>query len=480
LSHIASLLISGGAILLGVIHLVMYFTTFRKASNLLGSLAHFSMVYLLLCAGPYTVFNPGLVDLISDFGARRLSFFFMVTFVASVEYLYASMAKFRKHNWTFVWIITSVLALIALSYFLFTDETVLKCLRISFYVANLVLEIYCFRIILDSLRKGDRQSLRLLIIYSVFLVFIFSLTLIDLRHHENSWMKYLVAYIFLIYLDSDIILRYRTEVTPTTAAVKDWSNRFTQQIDDLRSSNASKDKFLSIVAHDLKNPISSLKVLSDMYSDDAKSSNDLHRIELAQMMNDSINSVYRLLDNLLTWARAQNGSMKCQPEMVSVGDLISNLNDATCLICQSKNIKVNVCDNGEQHVYADSNMLQTILRNLVTNSVKFSFADSSIDIIFDSNSESHIISVADHGVGMSKEAVNRLFRVGEVSSTFGTNKERGTGLGLLICNEFAQKHGGRIAVESQEGVGTTFSVILPKKQKTEDDIASPSAKKNEK
>ncbi len=479
-SHIITLLISGGAILLGLIHILMYFTTSRKPSHLLGFLAHFSMAFMLLCTGGGAVFSDALVEMVGLNWKRNMAFLSMILFITSVEYLYSAIAKLHRTRWKLVLIFFFGFLLIFVFHASSDSKLLMRIARYMFYGLNFCLQFYCFRLIYQSLRRGERQSLRLLIMYSLFVLFFIVMLILDFDTMSNSWLRHLLAYGFLVYLDSDILIRYRTEVTPTSSSMKQWSHSFTQQIKELRNSNASKDKFLSIVAHDLKNPISSLKALSDIYSEDAKSNNDPHSIELAHMMNESISSVYRLLDNLLTWARSQNSSIKYEPEMLRVDDLMLSIQDATCAICQSKNIKLRISSSGSGLLLGDCNMIQTVLRNLVTNAVKFSFPGNSIELDFGEDSASYIISVQDHGVGMSSSTIDKLFRIDEVSSSTGTQNERGTGLGLIICQEFVKKHGGSISVSSEEGLGTTFYVRLPKTQKTEDDIASPSAKKNEK
>ncbi|MCQ2251399.1 MAG: HAMP domain-containing histidine kinase [Bacteroidales bacterium] len=478
-SQIVSLLVSGGAILLALLHIIMYATTSRKTSHLVGFFAHFAMAYMLLFASRTSIFYPFMCDHIGAGANFRIGFLFIIIFVVSVQFFYASMAKFRQHNWPFVWTMLGVIAAVYMLC-LFGHGMMLYWSRLLFYGVNLLLQVYCFRLILQSYRKGDKHSFRVLILYSIYVLILLINVAAETYQQSGTWIKYFIAYVFLVILDSDIIIRYRFEVTPTSEAVKEWQGRFTQQISDLRTSNASKDKFLSIVAHDLKNPISSLKALSDIYAEDARHKNDSHYLELTQMMNSCISSVYRLLDNLLTWARSQNGSIKYEPLMLSPQDLASKLCDYSCAICKPKNITLNVQVVSDAAIFADIHMVETILRNLVTNSVKFSFPDSAVDVVFDSDADFSIIRVKDHGVGMSKDTLGKLFHIDEVCSTSGTNNESGTGLGLLICYEFVNKHGGHISVSSEEGVGTTFSVFLPYKQKTEDDITSPSAKKNEK
>jgi signal transduction histidine kinase len=181
-------------------------------------------------------------------------------------------------------------------------------------------------------------------------------------------------------------------------------------------------------------------------------------------MRDSVDNLYKLLENLLTWSRTQLGTIQCNPQYIDISTLIKQVKNSVNLICVSKNISIKTTINGNDKIYADYNMIQTILRNLLTNAIKFSYADSYIELTFDSDQTDTIITVSDNGVGMNAETIECLFKIDKVNPTIGTRKEQGTGLGLILCNEFVKKHNGTITISAEEGLGTKIIVKLPLKK----------------
>ena len=233
-------------------------------------------------------------------------------------------------------------------------------------------------------------------------------------------------------------------------------------IADLKNSNATKDRFFSIMAHDIKNPISSIKMLSELITENSSKIGDERAINLAETLKTSVSSLYNLLENLLTWSRSQLGKIKFEPQKLFVKEIIVDLNYMLYPSCDAKKITLNFKTNGITEIYADQNAFQTILRNLITNAIKFSYENSSVDIVFSQDENFYIVEVIDNGTGMSQEAIDKLFKTDQVISMHGTNNESGTGLGLIICQEFAALHHGQIKVKSQEGFGSTFSVTINK------------------
>jgi signal transduction histidine kinase len=231
--------------------------------------------------------------------------------------------------------------------------------------------------------------------------------------------------------------------------------------EQLKELNASKDKFFSIIAHDLKSPFQSLLGYSEILSkeietlekDDIKSfANDLHK---------SSEKLFKLLENLLAWSRLQRGVMEYNPDNYQLAELIMGNIEIADFKAKDKNIELKYEIDFDIWIYCDYNMINTVLRNLISNSVKFtkSGGEISIDKIIDENIT---IIVKDNGVGMSENAMKKIFQIDQHHSTLGTNNEQGTGLGLILCKELVEKNHGSIRVESQEGVGTTFYITLPK------------------
>ena len=188
---------------------------------------------------------------------------------------------------------------------------------------------------------------------------------------------------------------------------------------------------------------------------------DNDRIELLDLMKESADSLYSLLENLLEWSRSQNGNVIFNPITF---DLFSIVNDTiTSLKSISDNKKINVTNNLVQGtmIKADINMINTILRNLITNAIKFTPDNGLIIVDFELNENTFSFFVKDNGVGISKEKIEQLFRIDTQISTKGTKNEKGTGLGLIICKEFIEKHHGEIKIESELGKGSTFKCIIP-------------------
>jgi signal transduction histidine kinase len=229
----------------------------------------------------------------------------------------------------------------------------------------------------------------------------------------------------------------------------------------LSQLNATKDKFFSIIAHDLKNPFNVLIGLSDIVisNPDVRHSKDFE--EIIDGIFQTAKSGYNLLDNLLEWARSQTGDLEYKPVITDLNEIIK-LN-TTLFNETAKSKKIEICNNisENQKVFADFNMLNFVVRNLLNNAIKFSYQNNKIDIRVNQNGDYQIFTIQDYGIGMSRETVNKLFKIESTRPRPGTANETGTGLGLIICKEFVEKNGGEIWVESQEKTGSSFHFSIP-------------------
>lgn len=229
----------------------------------------------------------------------------------------------------------------------------------------------------------------------------------------------------------------------------------------LKELNAAKDKFFSILAHDLKNPFSGILGLSQHI---ANSSNQYSRDDLIQYIgaiNQSAYSAYKLLENLLEWSKTQTGRFEFKPEPFSFKELLSEVLNLTKNIAETKNITISIQLIDDMIINADKNMIHTVLRNLVSNAIKFTPRNGSITIQMVQLHSEIQITISDTGIGMTEETKNKLFKISEKVSTLGTEGEKGTGLGLLLCKEFVEKHKGKIWVESELGKGSSFKFTMP-------------------
>jgi len=232
----------------------------------------------------------------------------------------------------------------------------------------------------------------------------------------------------------------------------------------LRELNATKDKFFSIIAHDLKNPFNSILGFSDILKSIAKDLNIATVEYYAGVINASAHQTYQLLENLLSWARMQRGMISFVPRSIHLNHIVDEEFETVRNNATQK--KIRLIKNVPQNliIVADDVMLSNILRNLLSNAIKFTRKNGIIIISAQVHDDVVEISVTDNGLGMKPEAVEKLFKIETNFTMRGTEKERGTGLGLLICKEFIEKHGGKIRVESEEGTGSTFSFTIPVRQ----------------
>lgn len=237
------------------------------------------------------------------------------------------------------------------------------------------------------------------------------------------------------------------------------------QNEKLEELNISKDKFFSIIAHDLKNPIGALKNLSGMLESDYNNLSEDEKFEFVKLLSDSSKNILDLLENLLTWSRSQRNKIDYLPSIYDVNLIVKSVLLITKIQVEEKNIKI--INEIPNHTFAffDVNMIYTVVRNLVSNSIKFSYPTKNIYIkseeYFSENKKYIKISIMDEGVGIAEDKLHELFVLTEKSSSIGTFGEKGTGLGLIIVKEFINKNNGIIWAESEVNVGTTIHFTLP-------------------
>ena len=229
----------------------------------------------------------------------------------------------------------------------------------------------------------------------------------------------------------------------------------------LKESNSQKDKFFSIIAHDLKSPFNSIMGFSELLVEQTREKNYDGIEKFAGIILQSSNRAMDLLMNLLEWSRSQTGRMEFNPEYFEMVDFIKDTLQIFHEIVIQKSIIINMELPRNVPVFADKPMISTIFRNLISNAIKFTKPGGLIIISATEKPDELTVKVRDNGVGISKDRIEKLFRIDESYSTPGTNNEKGTGLGLILCKEFIEKHNGKIWVESEERKGSTFYFALP-------------------
>lgn len=234
------------------------------------------------------------------------------------------------------------------------------------------------------------------------------------------------------------------------------------EIGRLQDQNATKNKFFSILAHDLKSPLSTIVGFLEILNDHVDEFTPEEIRNFASSMNKSVKNLLALLDNLLQWSRSQTGTIEYLPSEFHLEEII---NENVSLIsghAQSKRITIHTEVPEMLKVRADRNMLHTIIRNLLSNAVKFTRKGGAVSVFAAWKNGCIAITVKDNGIGMSAEKLQLLFKMDSYKSSFGTAEEKGNGLGLLLCQEFAEKNKGTLSVESQPGEGTSFTITLPR------------------
>ena len=228
----------------------------------------------------------------------------------------------------------------------------------------------------------------------------------------------------------------------------------------LIAANADKDRFVSVLAHDLRSPFQGLLGLLGLLNENLESYSTTHIAKIIKKLYESAGNTYHFLEDLLKWTQSQK--MPYEPREMTFNEIWSDIINAIEGNANNKAITISNSVPLDLSLYADSNMLKTILRNLISNAIKFTHKGGSINLSYSKSAEGISISVADTGIGMTQEASSKLFDVSSNFTTKGTLNEKGSGFGLLLCKEFIEKHQGHIAVESEEGKGSTFTIFLPK------------------
>ena len=234
--------------------------------------------------------------------------------------------------------------------------------------------------------------------------------------------------------------------------------------DQLEKANITKDKFFSIIAHDLKNPFHSIMGFTDLLLKNYHDFEDTKKQEFLGLINESSQYANNLLDNLLHWSRTQTESIKYSPIKFDLHSLVNEIQHMLHGNAEKKQLALLNLVPEASYVYADKNMIDTVLRNLVSNSIKFTPTEGTISIEAVPGEELIQIIVKDNGVGIPLDKQGKLFSFGEFHSTSGTAGEPGTGLGLIICFEFVKKHGQKLSFSSESGKGTSFTFDLAKQE----------------
>ncbi len=235
--------------------------------------------------------------------------------------------------------------------------------------------------------------------------------------------------------------------------------------EELQRTIAGRDKLYSVIAHDLRSPMGSIKMVLNMLilNLPAEKIGD-EMYELLTMANQTTEDVFSLLDNLLKWTKSQIGKLNVVYQDVNLVEIADSVTEIFTMVASLKKITIRAVKPDKMVVNADIDMLKTVVRNLLSNAIKFSKENSEVLIKMEEVDGKAVVSVQDHGCGISEEGQKKLLHTDTHFSTFGTNNEEGSGLGLLLCKDFITKNGGELWFTSQEGEGSTFSFSIPLKK----------------
>ncbi len=287
------------------------------------------------------------------------------------------------------------------------------------------------------------------------------------KNIKNYWIAFSILILALSVLSfSQFRLKKKTNslLKSKNDQLRDTNKKLTISEHNLQELNATKDKFFSIIAHDLKNPFQSLLGFSEVLYNQIDEISKENISEYSRLIYESSQNLYNLLGNLLQWSKSQLGSIKLSPTQINLFESVDDVLSLLKIPIQKKNIKIeNSIINGTT-VFADKHVVSTVLRNLISNALKFTDQNGEINISSVTSNNKITISVKDNGKGISEENIDKLFRIDQEYSTKGTENESGTGLGLILCKELIVQSNGEIFVESTLGKGSNFQFVLPKSE----------------
>ena len=298
-------------------------------------------------------------------------------------------------------------------------------------------------------------ALLLYVFLAFFVVYTSSRLYAEKLRKENLRLESIVT-------DRTVELKKRNEELVSSKQLIEEKNAVLENLlIELRELNATKDKMFSIISHDLKNPFSTIMGFSRLLVEDLDSMRRDEINDFISRIDHTARSTYDLLENLLAWSRTQSGRLSVKPVPIHLAGIVERNKNFVRDLAFGKNIEIVTGVPDDCFVMADEYALDLILRNLITNAIKFSFHGSKLEVTVDANERTVAINITDHGTGMDEETLGKLFRNDVFHSTHGTDHEKGTGLGLILVKELVEKQGGKVSVKSKPAEGSTFTFTLP-------------------
>ncbi len=285
------------------------------------------------------------------------------------------------------------------------------------------------------------------------------------RTGKDIWAQTTLTHVEDIETGQIIIIAIETDITKLKEAeleILQQKSKIEKQRDNLAISNATKNKFFRIIAHDLRSPISTLVSSSSFILDDMNNLSKQKTKQFLVELNKLSQNTFNLLENLLDWGSNQTGNIKFLPKEIDLELIILENIELYQTRIEIKNIHFTSAIPSEINIYADENMIKTVIRNLLSNAIKFTPHGGKINIIVHDTDNFVITDIEDDGIGINPEDIDKLFKIDIHHSTLGTDNEKGSGLGLILCKEFIEKNHGKIFIKSEPNKGSKFTIMLPK------------------
>jgi len=264
-----------------------------------------------------------------------------------------------------------------------------------------------------------------------------------------------VDYITKPFNKEELFMRIKTHLD-----LKRAHDKISRQAESLRELNATKDKMFSVISHDLRAPLGGIKSMLDLIYEDQSENKQISKQSLDSLKN-AADQTYNLLENLLYWSRSQRGKLNHNPEWINLYDLVIENLELLQTMSDNKKIRIENKIDEDLHAVADRNMVKTVLRNLIINAIKFTYEKGTITLDSECKNGQVEISVQDDGIGIQKHNLEKILNNKEYYTTFGTRREKGSGLGLNLCIDFVRRNNGDLFIESEYEKGSTFTFTLP-------------------